>query len=64
MNGPLAGTQQPDSAHPAGRPPGGRDGFVRHPAYGKCAPGIFRTASMLRHAVERRQPNRLGLGAD
>jgi citrate/tricarballylate utilization protein len=32
--------------------------------YGKFAHGIFRTASILRHAVERRQPNRLGLGAD
>jgi citrate/tricarballylate utilization protein len=32
--------------------------------YNKFAHGIFRTASLLRHAVEKRQPNRLGLGAD
>ena len=32
--------------------------------YGKFAHGIFRTASLLRHAVERRQPNPVGLGAD
>jgi citrate/tricarballylate utilization protein len=30
--------------------------------YGKFAHGIFRTASLLRHAVEKRQPNRLGVG--
>jgi citrate/tricarballylate utilization protein len=32
--------------------------------YGKFAHGIFRTAALLRHAVERRQPNTLALGAD
>jgi citrate/tricarballylate utilization protein len=32
--------------------------------YNKFAHGIFRTASLLRHAVEKRQPNRLGLGGD
>jgi citrate/tricarballylate utilization protein len=32
--------------------------------YGKFAHGVFRTASLLRHAVERRQPNPIGLGAD
>ncbi len=32
--------------------------------YGKFAHGIFRTAALLRHAVEKRQPNRLGLDAD
>jgi citrate/tricarballylate utilization protein len=32
--------------------------------YGKFAHGIFRSAALLRHAVERRQPDRLGLGAD
>ena len=32
--------------------------------YGKFAHGIFRTAALLRHAVEKRQPNTLGLGAD
>jgi citrate/tricarballylate utilization protein len=32
--------------------------------YNKFAHGIFRTASLLRHAVEKRQPNRLGIGAD
>jgi citrate/tricarballylate utilization protein len=37
--------------------------FVTLP-YGKFAHGVFRTASLLRHAVERRQPNRLGLGED
>ena len=35
--------------------------FVTLP-YGKFAHGVFRTASLLRNAVERRQPNRLGLG--
>ena len=30
--------------------------------YGKFAHGIFRTASLLRHAVEKRQPNPIGLG--
>jgi len=32
--------------------------------YNKFAHGIFRTASLLRHAVEKRQPNRLSLGGD
>ena len=32
--------------------------------YGKFAHGIFRTASLLRHAVEKRQPNPIGLGTD
>ena len=32
--------------------------------YGKFAHGIFRTASLLRHAVEKRQPNPVGLGTD
>ena len=32
--------------------------------YNKFAHGIFRTASLLRHAVEKRQPSRLGLGGD
>ncbi|MFZ4480573.1 MAG: tricarballylate utilization 4Fe-4S protein TcuB [Rhodoferax sp.] len=32
--------------------------------YGKFAHGIYRSAALLRHAVERRQPNRLGLGSD
>ena len=30
--------------------------------YGKFAHGVFRTSSLLRHAVEKRQPNRLGVG--
>jgi citrate/tricarballylate utilization protein len=29
--------------------------------YGKFAHGIFRTAALLRHAIERRQPNPIGL---
>jgi citrate/tricarballylate utilization protein len=37
--------------------------FVTLP-YNKFAHGIFRTASLLRHAVEKRQPNRLGLGGE
>jgi len=37
--------------------------FVTLP-YGKFAHGIFRTAALLRFAVEKRQPNRLGLGND
>jgi len=32
--------------------------------YGKFAHGIFRTAALLRFAVEKRQPNHLGLGND
>jgi citrate/tricarballylate utilization protein len=32
--------------------------------YGKFGHGIFRTASLLRHAIEKRQPNPIGLGAD
>ena len=32
--------------------------------YGKFAHGIFRTASLLRFAVEKREPNRLGLGGE
>jgi citrate/tricarballylate utilization protein len=32
--------------------------------YNKFAHGIYRTASLLRHAVEKRQPNRLGLGGE
>ena len=32
--------------------------------YSKFAHGFFRSAALLRHAVERRQPNRLGLGGD
>ncbi|WP_119964168.1 tricarballylate utilization 4Fe-4S protein TcuB [Simplicispira lacusdiani] len=32
--------------------------------YGKFAHGVFRTASLLRHAVEKRQPNPIGLSAD
>ena len=32
--------------------------------YGKFAHGIFRTAALLRNAVEKRQPSRLQLGSD
>jgi citrate/tricarballylate utilization protein len=32
--------------------------------YNKFAHGIFRTASLLRHAVEKRQPHPIGLGSD
>jgi len=32
--------------------------------YGKFAHGVFRTAALLRHAVEKRQPNPIGLGAE
>lgn len=32
--------------------------------YGKFAHGIFRMAALLRFAVEKRQPNRLGLGGE
>jgi len=32
--------------------------------YGKFAHGIFRSAALLRHAVEKREPNPIGLGAD
>ncbi len=37
--------------------------FVTLP-YGKFAHGIFRTAALLRNAVEKRQPSRLQLGSD
>jgi citrate/tricarballylate utilization protein len=37
--------------------------FVTLP-YGKFAHGIFRTAALLRFAVEKRQPNQLGLGGE
>jgi len=32
--------------------------------YGKFAHGIFRTAALLRFAVEKRQPNQIGLGSE
>ncbi len=32
--------------------------------YGKFAHGVFRGAALLKYAIERRQPNRLALGAD
>ena len=32
--------------------------------YGKFAHAVFRTAALLRHAVEKRQPNPIGLSAD
>ena len=32
--------------------------------YGKFAHGIFRCAALLKYAIEKRQPNRLGLGSD
>jgi citrate/tricarballylate utilization protein len=32
--------------------------------YGKFAHGIFRTAALLRHSVEKRQPNTIGLGSE
>ena len=37
--------------------------FVTLP-YGKFAHAIYRVAALLKHAIERRQPNRLGLGSD
>lgn len=37
--------------------------FVTLP-YGKFAHAVYRSASLLRHAVEKRQPNPIGLGAD
>ena len=33
-------------------------------AYGKFAHGIYRTAALLRYAVEKRQPSRLALGSE
>jgi citrate/tricarballylate utilization protein len=32
--------------------------------YGKFAHGIYRSAALLKHAIEKRQPNRLALGSD
>ena len=32
--------------------------------YGKFGHGIFRSAALLRHAIEKRQPNAIGLAAD
>jgi citrate/tricarballylate utilization protein len=37
--------------------------FVTLP-YGKFAHAVYRSAALLRHAVEKRQPNPIGLGAD
>jgi citrate/tricarballylate utilization protein len=37
--------------------------FITLP-YGKFAHGIYRTAALIRFAVEKRQPNSLGLGGD
>jgi citrate/tricarballylate utilization protein len=37
--------------------------FVTLP-YGKFAHGIFRSAALLKNAIEKRQPNPLQLGAD
>jgi citrate/tricarballylate utilization protein len=32
--------------------------------YGKFAHGVFRVAALFKHAIEKRQPNRLTLGSD
>jgi len=32
--------------------------------YGKFAHGIFRTAALLRFAVEKRRPNQIGMGSE
>ena len=32
--------------------------------YGKMAHGFYRSAALVRDAVEKRQPNTLGLGSD
>jgi citrate/tricarballylate utilization protein len=32
--------------------------------YGKFAHGIYRSAALLKSAIEKRQPNRLQLGSD
>jgi citrate/tricarballylate utilization protein len=32
--------------------------------YGKFAHGIYRTAALLKHAIEKRLPGRLQLGSD
>ena len=32
--------------------------------YGKFAHGVFRSAALLRYAVEKRQPNPIGLGSE
>ena len=37
--------------------------FITMP-YGKFAHGIFRSAALLKNAIEKRQPNTLGLGSD
>jgi citrate/tricarballylate utilization protein len=37
--------------------------FVTLP-YGKFAHGLYRTAALLKSAIEKRQPNRLQLGSD
>jgi citrate/tricarballylate utilization protein len=37
--------------------------FVTMP-YGKFAHGVFRSAALLKHALEKRQPDRLKLGSD
>ena len=37
--------------------------FITLP-YGKFAHGMYRVAALLKFAIEKRQPNRLALGAD
>jgi citrate/tricarballylate utilization protein len=32
--------------------------------YGKFAHGIYRSAALLKYAIERRLPNRIAMGAD
>jgi citrate/tricarballylate utilization protein len=32
--------------------------------YGKFAHGVYRVAALLKNAIEKRQPNTLGLGGD
>jgi citrate/tricarballylate utilization protein len=32
--------------------------------YGKFAHGVYRLAALLKWAIEKRQPNRLGVGGD
>jgi citrate/tricarballylate utilization protein len=39
-------------------------GFFLTLPYGKFAHGVYRCAALLKHAIEKRQPNRLALGSD
>jgi citrate/tricarballylate utilization protein len=58
----MLARQTPALAAAAGRASGRGDGLFATLPYGKFAHGVFRTAALLRHTVEKRQPTNLQLG--